>query len=55
MKGAYAAMGSMGQGIVIVPNIDLAVVFKTKAAYDRYNSGNTRLAIVDKTVALYQN
>ncbi len=55
MKGAYAAMGAMGQGIVIVPNIDLAVVFKTKAAYDRYNSGNTRLAIVDKAVALYQN
>ena len=35
LKGAYSALGYMGQTITVFPGIDAVVVFKTKAAYQR--------------------
>ncbi|MDG1572469.1 serine hydrolase [Robiginitalea sp. M366] len=52
-EGAYAAMGAMGQAIAVFPAIDAVVTYKTKAAYRRVNSGQTRLDLLKKAVALY--
>jgi CubicO group peptidase (beta-lactamase class C family) len=34
-RGGYSALGNMGQTITVFPAIDVVVVFKTKAAYER--------------------
>jgi CubicO group peptidase (beta-lactamase class C family) len=46
-KNAYCAMGVMGQNISVFPNADVVIVYKTKAAYERSNSLNTRLKAIE--------
>ena len=52
-KNAYMASGAMGQAIVIYPEIDVVMAFKTKAVYRRVNSRNVRLSLLRKAVELY--
>lgn len=53
-EGAYMASGAMGQAIVIVPVLNMVIAYKTKAAYRRRNSGQTRLNLVTKAVRMYE-
>lgn len=53
LKEAYAALGAMGQAIAVYPEIDVVVAYKTKAAYRRSNSSQTRLDLLVKAAALY--
>lgn len=53
LKGAYAALGAMGQAIAIYPEINTVVAYKTKAAYRRSNSSQTRLNLLVKAAELY--
>lgn len=52
-KGAYVALGAMGQAITIYPEINVVAVYKTKETYGRENSIQTRLDIFLKIVDLY--
>lgn len=52
-KNAYAAMGAMGQSIAVFPEINTVIVYKTKAAYRRNNSPETRLGLLKKAVEVY--
>ncbi|MEJ2585477.1 MAG: serine hydrolase [Robiginitalea sp.] len=53
-RDAYAALGAMGQAIAVYPEINVVVAYKTKAAYRRSNSSQTRLNLLVKAVELYQ-
>lgn len=53
-KGAYSARGAMGQNITVYPAIDVVLAFKTKAAYQRRNSGKVRLDVLKKIPLLYK-
>lgn len=50
---AYSAKGAMGQNISVFPAMDAVLVFKTKAAYRRRNSGKVRLDIIKKVPTFY--
>lgn len=52
-KNAYAALGAMGQAIAVYPEINVVVAYKTKAAYNRVNSGQVRLNLLKKAAELY--
>lgn len=52
-ENAYAAMGAMGQALAVFPRINTVVAYKTKAAYRRSNSGQTRLDLLKKAVGMY--
>ena len=54
VKGAYAALGAMGQAIIVFPEIETVLVYKTKEAYRRSNSRQVRLSILNKVVDLYE-
>lgn len=54
VAGAYSGKGAMGQNITVFPAIDTVLAFKTKAAYRRRNSGETREAIVKRVPELYR-
>ncbi len=54
-EGAYIASGAMGQAIAVFPKINTVVVYKTKAAYRRSNSGQVRLDLLKKAVGLYKD
>lgn len=53
LKNAYAALGAMGQAIAVYPEINVVVAYKTKAAYRRSNSSQTRLDLLVKAAELY--
>jgi hypothetical protein len=50
---AYVALGAMGQAIAIFPEIETVIAFKTKAAYRRRNSGQTRTNLLKMAVEVY--
>ena len=52
-NNAYAALGAMGQAIAIYPEVNVVVAYKTKAAYNRINSGQVRLNLLKKAIELY--
>lgn len=54
-NGAYAALGAMGQAIAVFPEINTVVAYKTKAAYKRRNSRQTRIDILKKIPTFYSN
>jgi len=54
-KGAYSALGSMGQSITIYPEIDVVGAYKTKEAYGRSSPLRARLKLLKKAVEIYQN
>lgn len=53
IENAYAALGAMGQAIAVYPEINVVVAYKTKAAYRRSNSSQTRLNLLVKAAELY--
>lgn len=53
-ENAYAALGAMGQAIAVFPKINTVVAYKTKAAYRRSNSGQTRLDLLKKAAGMYR-
>ena len=53
-EGSYMASGAMGQAIAIIPELDMVIAYKTKAAYRRRNSRQTRLDLVTKAVLMYE-
>ncbi len=54
-KNAYSALGAMGQSINVFPEINVVVVFKTKSAYRRYNSGKVRADLITKAIEMYES
>ena len=54
-NNAYTALGAMGQAIAVYPEIDVVVAYKTKAAYRRVNSRQTRLNLLRKAVMAYRS
>ncbi len=52
-NNAYTALGAMGQAIAVFPEIDVVVVYKTKAAYERINNTKVRQNLLTKAVRLY--
>lgn len=53
-KGAYVALGAMGQAIAVFPAINVVVAHKTKAAYRRRNSTLVRAELLKRAVAAFQ-
>lgn len=53
-EGAYAALGAMGQAIAIFPAANVVVAYKTKAAYRRSNTSQTRLDVLRKVIEAYE-
>lgn len=53
LNNAYAALGSLGQAIVVYPEINTVVAYKTKAIYKRANTMQVRLDILRKVAELY--
>jgi CubicO group peptidase (beta-lactamase class C family) len=53
VQGAYSAQGAMGQAIVVYPEINTVLAYKTKAAYRRSNSRQVRLNVLKKVAEMY--
>lgn len=53
-RGAYSALGAMGQSITVYPEIDVVVAYKTKAAYRRVNNIRVRMDLLRMAAAIYE-
>lgn len=53
LKNAYAALGYMGQLIVVYPEINIVLAYKTKSAYRRVNRGKVNIALLKGAADLY--
>ncbi|NVK52845.1 MAG: serine hydrolase [Flavobacteriaceae bacterium] len=52
-KGAFSALGAMGQSITVFPKINTVVVFKTNARFGRSNSSDITFKLLKKSVDSY--
>lgn len=52
-EGAYAAHGSMGQYIKVLPALDMVIAIKTDNVYGRRTGGNAANTLIDMIVKCY--